>query len=83
MEVSKRYGLPVSDFVTLKEETALDENAKRPNFTLSILPLVILIFTLNVLKFPIEGALLTGFLSGIVFYFPYIPKDFSFLIKSF
>ncbi len=70
-------------FVPLSGETVLDENAKRPNFILSILPLVILIFTLNVLKFPIEGALLAGFLSGIVFYFPYIPKDFAFLVKSF
>lgn len=79
----KKVRLAGEHFMTLKEETALDENAKRPSFILSILPLVILIFTLNILKFPIEGALLSGFLSGIVCYFPYIPKDFSFLVKSF
>ncbi|SMC49169.1 GntP family permease [Papillibacter cinnamivorans] len=79
----KKVRLAGEHFVSLTEDVVIQEDAKRPNFILSILPLVILIFTLNVLKFPIEGALLAGVISGIVLYFPYIPKDFKFLVKSF
>lgn len=60
--------------MTVKDEQVLKAKAGKevPPFLLAILPLVILLVTLNVLKWSPEVALLSGCISGLICYVKYI-----------
>lgn len=68
-------------FVPLASDVEVSEDSKRPNMIISLIPLVVLIVSLNVLKFSIEGALFTGIIAALACYFPYIPKNLTVLWK--
>ena len=67
-------------FVTLESDVEPDENAKLPNALVAILPMVILLVTLNVFGLPIEICLLLAIISAFILYFPYYPHDFGFIM---
>ncbi|MPM00145.1 hypothetical protein SDC9_46368 [bioreactor metagenome] len=52
-----------------------------PHIVIALLPMVLLIISLNVLKWKIEVSLLVGIASALVFYFKYLPKNFKALWK--
>ena len=65
-------------FVPLEGENfKVREKGQMPSVIVSLLPMIILIVALNVFKLKIEVSLLVGILSGIVFYFKYMPKNFK------
>jgi H+/gluconate symporter-like permease len=59
------------------ENFKVREKGEMPSVIVALLPMIILIVALNVFKLKIEVSLLVGILSGVVFYFRYMPKTFK------
>ncbi|GLC81913.1 GntP family permease [Lacrimispora brassicae] len=64
--------------ITEKDKLMLGvkEGKQLPSFLVAILPMIVLLVALNVFRVSAEVALFLGFMSGLVFYFKYLPwKD--------
>ncbi len=69
-------------FVALESDVAATSDKKKPNFIISLIPMIILLVVLNGLSMPIEIALLAAIIAAIILYFPYIPHDLKTLWKN-
>nr|WP_288827699.1 hypothetical protein [uncultured Clostridium sp.] len=61
--------------MTEKDRIMLEvkEGKELPSFLVAILPMIVLLVSLNVFKYSAEVALFLGFVSGLLFYFKQIP----------
>lgn len=78
---TKKAKLSGEHFIPLDSDIEIPEDTKRPNFLLSLIPLIVLIVVLNVFKFTIEASLFAGIIAALLCYFPYIPKNMPVLWK--
>lgn len=69
-------------FVALESDISENPDKKKPNFIISLIPMIVLLVVLNGLGKPIEIALLVAIIVAIILYFPYIPHDMKTLWKN-
>lgn len=72
---ARKYKRDNIHFEPLPDDPDFQTEEKYPNLVVALLPIVILLLAVNALGLKPETGVLVGIIAGIIFYFPYLPKD--------